>query len=54
MRRSMPMKKAFEAGLASVGFKDGVNVRYVRMSAEGDMAKAEAIAKAIRRAEGTI
>lgn len=38
-------EKGFEAGLASVGFKDGVNVRYLRMNAEGDMAKAEAIAK---------
>ncbi len=38
-------EKGFEAGLASVGFKDGVNVRYVRMNAEGDMAKAQAIAK---------
>ena len=38
-------EKGFEAGLASVGFKDGVNVRYVRMNAEGDLAKAQAIAK---------
>lgn len=38
-------EKGFEAGLASVGFKDGINVRYLRMNAEGDMAKAEAIAK---------
>ncbi len=38
-------EKGFEAGLASVGFKEGVNVRYVRMNAEGDMAKAETIAK---------
>jgi putative ABC transport system substrate-binding protein len=38
-------EKGFEAGLASVGFKEGVNVRYLRMNAEGDMAKAEAIAK---------
>jgi putative tryptophan/tyrosine transport system substrate-binding protein len=38
-------EKGFTAGLASVGFKEGVNVRYLRMNAEGDMAKAEAIAK---------
>lgn len=38
-------EKGFEAGLASVGFKEGVNVRYLRMNAEGDMAKAEAIAR---------
>ncbi len=38
-------EKGFEAGLASVGFKDGVNVRYLRMNAEGDLAKAQAIAK---------
>ena len=38
-------EKGFEAGLASVGFKDGVNVRYVRMNAEGDLTKAQAIAK---------
>lgn len=38
-------EKGFEAGLASVGFKDGINVRYVRMNAEGDLAKAQAIAK---------
>jgi len=38
-------EKGFEAGLASVGFKEGVNIRYLRMNAEGDMVKAEAIAK---------
>jgi len=38
-------EKGFEAGLASVGFKDGVNVRFVRMNAEGDLARAQAIAK---------
>jgi putative ABC transport system substrate-binding protein len=38
-------EKGFEAGLASVGFKDGVNVRYLRLNAEGDLAKAQAIAK---------
>ena len=38
-------EKGFEAGLASVGFKDGVNVRYLRMNAEGDLARAQAIAK---------
>lgn len=38
-------EKGFEAGLASVGFKEGVNVRYLRMNAEGDISKAEAIAK---------
>ena len=38
-------EKGFEAGLASVGFKDGVNVRYLRMNAEGDLARAQAIAR---------
>lgn len=38
-------EKGFEAGLASVGFKDGVNVRYLRLNAEGDLTKAQGIAK---------
>lgn len=38
-------EKGFEAGLASVGFKEGVNVRYLRMNAEGDLVRAQAIAK---------
>lgn len=38
-------EKGFEAGLASVGYREGINVRYLRMSADGDMAKADAIAK---------
>ncbi|MDD2811372.1 ABC transporter substrate-binding protein [Rhodoferax sp.] len=38
-------EKGFEAGLASSGFKEGVNVTYVRRNAMGDMAKADAIAR---------
>ena len=37
-------EKGFEAGLASSGFKEGVNVTYVRRNALGDMAAAERIA----------
>lgn len=35
----------FEAGLASAGFKDGVNVTYLRRNAQGNMAAAESIAR---------
>jgi putative ABC transport system substrate-binding protein len=37
-------EKGFEAGLASAGFKEGVNVSYLRRNAQGDMAAADAIA----------
>ena len=38
-------EKGFEAALASAGFKEGANVRYDRQNAEGDPAKATAIAQ---------
>ena len=38
-------QRGFEAALASSGFKEGVQVTYERRNAEGDMAKAKAIAK---------
>lgn len=38
-------EKGFEESLAGAGFKSGGNVTYERRSADGDMAKAEAIAK---------
>lgn len=38
-------EKGFEAGLASAGFKEGVNVTYLRRNAQGDMAQADAIAR---------
>jgi putative ABC transport system substrate-binding protein len=38
-------EKGFEAGLASAGFKEGVNVTFDRQNAEGDMGKAQAIAQ---------
>jgi putative ABC transport system substrate-binding protein len=38
-------EKGFEAALASAGFKEGVNVIYDRQNAQGDMAKAMAIAQ---------
>lgn len=38
-------EKGFEEGLASAGFKEGVNVTFDRQNAQGDMAKADAIAK---------
>ncbi|KAB2838012.1 MAG: ABC transporter substrate-binding protein, partial [Burkholderiales bacterium] len=38
-------EKGFEAGLASAGFKEGVNVVYDRRNANGDIARAEAIAR---------
>jgi putative ABC transport system substrate-binding protein len=38
-------EKGFEESMAGAGFKDGAQVTYNRRSADGDMAKAEAIAK---------
>ena len=38
-------EKGFEAGLASAGFKEGVNITYDRQNAQGDMSKAQAIAQ---------
>lgn len=38
-------EKGFEAGLASAGFKEGVNVIYLRRNAQGDMAAADTIAR---------
>lgn len=38
-------EKGFEAALAGSGYKEGVNVTYDRQNAQGDMAKAQAIAK---------
>lgn len=38
-------EKGFEAGLASAGFKEGVNVTYLRRNAHGDMATADVIAR---------
>lgn len=38
-------EKGFEAALASAGFKEGVNVTYDRQNAQGDPAKADAIAR---------
>ncbi|WP_083633973.1 ABC transporter substrate-binding protein [Rhodoferax antarcticus] len=38
-------EKGFEAGLASAGFKEGVNVTYLRRNAQGDMATADTIAR---------
>lgn len=38
-------QKGFEVGLASSGFKEGVNVTYLRRNAQGDMALADAIAR---------
>ncbi len=38
-------EKGFEAGLASAGFKEGVNVIYDRQNAQGDLGKAQAIAE---------
>ena len=38
-------EKGFETALASAGFKEGVNVTYDRQNAEGDPAKAAAIAR---------
>lgn len=38
-------EKGFEAGLASAGFKEGVNITYDRQNAQGDMTKAQAIAQ---------
>jgi putative ABC transport system substrate-binding protein len=38
-------QKGFEAALSASGFKEGVNVIYDRQNAQGDMAKANAIAQ---------
>ncbi|MDP1999811.1 MAG: ABC transporter substrate binding protein, partial [Rhodoferax sp.] len=38
-------EKGFEAGLASAGFKEGVNVTYLRRNAQGDMTFADVIAR---------
>jgi len=38
-------EKGFEAAMASAGFKEGVNIRYDRQNAQGDPAKAAAIAR---------
>jgi putative ABC transport system substrate-binding protein len=38
-------QKGFEAALSASGFKEGVNVTYDRQNAQGDMAKANAIAQ---------
>ena len=38
-------EQGFEAGLASAGFKEGVNLVYLRRNAHGDMAAAEEIAR---------
>jgi putative ABC transport system substrate-binding protein len=42
------VEKGFEAGLASAGYKEGLNVTYDRQNAQGDMARAEAIARQFR------
>ena len=44
-------ERGFEAGLASAGFKEGVNVTYLRRNAEGDMARAEAMARELVQAK---
>ena len=38
-------EKGFEAGLASAGFKEGVNVIYLRRNAQGSIANADTIAR---------
>jgi putative ABC transport system substrate-binding protein len=38
-------EKGFEVGLASAGFKEGVNVMYIRRNAQGDLAAADIIAR---------
>lgn len=38
-------ERGFEVALASAGFKEGVNVLYDRQNAQGDMARAQAIAR---------
>lgn len=38
-------EKGFEAVLTSAGFKEGINITYDRQNAQGDMAKATAIAQ---------
>jgi putative tryptophan/tyrosine transport system substrate-binding protein len=44
-------EKGFAAGLANAGFKEGVNVRFLRHNAGGDMARAEAIARELVQAK---
>lgn len=44
-------EKGFEAGLASAGFKEGVNVTYLRRNADGSMERAEAIARELVQAK---
>ncbi len=39
------VEKGFEAGLASAGYKEGVNIVYDRYNAEGKLAKASSIAQ---------
>lgn len=41
--------KGFEAGLASAGFKEGINVTYERHNAQGDIEVADAISQKIAR-----
>lgn len=41
-------EKGFEAGLASAGFREGVNIAFDRQNAQGDMARADAIARQFR------
>jgi putative ABC transport system substrate-binding protein len=38
-------EKGFEAALSSAGFKEGINIQYDRQNAQGDAAKAAAIAR---------
>ncbi|MDZ4124641.1 MAG: ABC transporter substrate-binding protein, partial [Hydrogenophaga sp.] len=44
-------ERGFEAGLAGAGFKEGVNVTFLRRNAHGDMARAEAIARELVQAK---
>lgn len=43
-------EQGFEAGLASAGFREGVNVTYLRRNAEGSMERADAIARELVQA----
>lgn len=43
-------EKGFEAGLAASGFTEGVNITYVRRNAQGDWAKAQAVAQELEGA----
>lgn len=42
-------EKGFEAGLASAGFKEGVNVTYERHNADGDTQKADTISQKLAK-----